>query len=232
MNYFTSPSAVRTLFIAGGFLFVLSFLAFIYVFLRLRRSIAVEARSQAPHALLTPDGLAFAAFQQTIADLKHRQQELETKARAETERAKHAESLTRSLFENLSSPAIAFSPVGLVRQANSAACNLFGYASPVGLSISNLFASFSFVPPQTAHDAVTSVPEIVEHGLCGPAPLRNLRITRRSGPAAVQTVLEMTILPGNAGGFVLLAPVPVDGPCTDEVPPPAENPPSSTLNER
>ncbi len=231
MSYFTNPSTVRIMFLVGGLLFVVCFVALIYVLLRFRRGIAGEAESQARHPLLSPDGLAFAAFQQTIAELKQRQQELESKARAETERAKSAESLTRSLLDNLSTPAIAFNRVGLVKQANPAARNLFGYASPVGLSLDNLFGTSSFVPPQTDEATAVSVPEIVEDALRGSTPLRNLRIACR-GRTAVQTLFDMTILPEIGGGLVLLSPAPADRPCTDEVPPLAENSPGTTLNER
>ncbi len=230
MNNFTSPSAVRIIFFAGGILLAVCFVGMIYFLFRVRRSITREAEPQTARPLLSPDGLAFAAFQQTIADMKQRQQELEIKARAETERANSAESLTRSLLENLSTPAIAFNRVGLVKQANSAARSLFGYATGFGLNVNNLFGTSIFVPPQANEDTAVSVAEIVEDALRGSAPLRNLRISCQ-GRTEITTVVDLTILPESGGGFVLLAPVLAGGPCTDVVPPLAENPPSSTRNE-
>lgn len=215
----------------GAFLLIICFAGLAYALVRFRRGLATERESQTPRPLLTPDGLAFAAFQQTIADLKERQQELETKLRSETDRANASEAIGRALLENLSTPAVVFNRVGLVKQANPAARELFGYASPVGLSLNNLFDRASFVLPPTDEAPPVAVPEVLRDAFRGSSPLRDLRIAY-VGRTAARMVLDLTVVPQDGGGVVLLTPVPADGACTDEVHPIAEKPSNSTIEER
>jgi PAS domain-containing protein len=230
MNYMTNPNAVRIFMFVGAFLFLLCFIGFGYAVVRLRRGIAAENEPEVSRPMLSSDGLAFAAFQQTITDLKQSQRELENKARAETQRANSSEALTRTLLDNLSTPAIAFNPVGLVKQANPAARELFGYTSPVALSVNNLFDTATFVLPNTDEAPSVSVVEVVRDAFRGSAPVRDLRIAY-TARTMVRLTLDLTIVPQNGGGLLLLTPVTAEGACTHEVPPCAENPSSSTAKE-
>jgi PAS domain-containing protein len=226
MNYLTSPIAVRLVVFVVGFLMVICCVALGYAVVRLRRSIANEDESQTPRSVLSPDSLAFAAFQQTIAELKQREREFELKMRAEKERANSAEALTRSLLENLPVPAIFFNRVGLVRQANPAARALFGYLSPAGLSVNNLFDSAIFDMPHNDETPSVSVSEVLRDAFRNDAPLQNLHVSYVDRNATA-TLLELTVLPQNGGGVVLVRPIDAVGACTSEVLPTAESTPST-----
>jgi PAS domain-containing protein len=229
MNYLTNPNVVRVAMLIGAFLFVFCFIGFGYAIVRMKHSLTAERESQLPRPLFSPDGLAFATFQQTIADLKQTQQELGIKARGETERANSAETLARTLLDSISTPAVAFTSVGLVKQANSAARQLFGFASPLSLNLNDLFEAATFVLPDSGETPSVSVIEVVRDAFRETASIRDLRIAG-IGRTQVPLTLDLTIIPQNGGGILLMTPVNA-GACTPEVPPCTENPSSSTIKE-
>jgi nitrogen-specific signal transduction histidine kinase len=74
-----------------------------------------------------------------IQQLKQQKFELQAEQQQERRRTKASEHITASIIANLPCGMLFVTPNGLVRQANAAARQLLGFASPLGMSISELF---------------------------------------------------------------------------------------------
>ena len=85
------------------------------------------------------DGLPLHTYHAVIQELKQQKHELQTAQQAERRRAKASENISGAILSHLSSGVLFFTPNGLVRQANGAAKQILGYASPHGLSAQELF---------------------------------------------------------------------------------------------
>ena len=233
MNSLTNPTAVRMFFVIGTVVFLVCAAALPYAVVRFRRSLAAssELNERPSGTLMSPDGFAFATFQQTIRELKEREKELQTRIKNEKERADSASALVRNLLAGIPSPAITFNSVAIIQSANPAARELFGRASLVGFSLKNLFGD-AVIGPQTI-DAVeipaVSVSELIREALRGEKSTTGLSLECevRTG---VRAVLELSVIADKAGAGVVLITKIVDsgkGACTDEVPSIAETPCSS-----
>ena len=121
------------MFVAAGFAFVLGML----VIRRLRRSITEEASfGDAPVA---PESFPLHTYHAVIQQLKQQKHELLSSQREERRRAKTSENISAAVLSNLSSGVLFFTPNGLVRQANSSAKQILGFASPGGMSAAEMF---------------------------------------------------------------------------------------------
>jgi nitrogen-specific signal transduction histidine kinase len=109
-----------------------------YVIRRLRKSLAAEGESitQSP---LAAEGLPVHAFHAVIQQLKQQKHELATQQLAVRRKAKASDTLSATVLANLSSGVLFLNTTLLVRQANAAARNLLGFASPIGLPLADLF---------------------------------------------------------------------------------------------
>ena len=74
------------------------------------------------------------AYHAVIQQLKQQKHELATQQLSERRKAKASDTLSSTVLANLSCGVLFFNTSGLVRQANSAARKLLGFASPVGLA--------------------------------------------------------------------------------------------------
>lgn len=229
MNFLTNPTAVRIFFVVGSVVFLICAAALPYAVVRFRRSITESARisESTSGTLMSPDGFAFATFQQTIRDLKEREKDLQVRIRSEKERAEAASALVRSVLDSVSSPAITFNAVGIIQSANLRARELFGRASLVGFSLKNLFGTATTESQRIDAVEIPSVPvsELVRDALRGDKIITGIRIKCDVRPE-VSAVLELTVIPDRGGSGVVLATSVQEcgqGACTDEVPTVAEN---------
>ncbi len=223
MNQLASPFAVRIAMGIGIFLCILCVSSLAYTIMRFRRISREDDYDQtSTGALLSPDGLAFATFQQTIRDLKNKQQEMESLARAERMRADASQRLCRTLIDSLSTPALTLNSVGLVQQANSAARDLFGHASLIGFNLKTLLDR-----NRTGEDGSrsTAISDAVRQALQSSISSKRIEVVCDTR-TELGLRLALTVIPGERGTGILLfarQDAQGEGACTDEVPPSVEN---------
>jgi nitrogen fixation/metabolism regulation signal transduction histidine kinase len=142
---------------ASGFAFIMATL----MMRRVRKSLGEQ--DSLPTTAATPDQLPLHAYHAVIQQLKQQKHELSTMRDAEQRRAKSSESISAAVLSNLSSGVLFFGPNKLVRQANQAAKNILGIASPAGMDAETVFRQTSLirtsgtVTPQTLAAAVQGV---------------------------------------------------------------------------
>jgi nitrogen fixation/metabolism regulation signal transduction histidine kinase len=130
------------------------------------------------------------AYSAVIQNLKQQKFELQSEHTAQKRRAKTAEQITAAVITNLPCGVLFIGPNGLVKQANAAARQLLGFASPLGMGPDDLF-----------RDAV-AIPESGEPELLADAVRASLRAgVRASVRSAYQTAtgeqreLSLTLIP-------------------------------------
>jgi len=137
LRLLTNPIVLRmalALF-AGGFAFVM----FRIVIRRMRHSFASEAAT--PSDSPSADSFPLHTYHAVIQQLKQQKHELLSMQQAERRRAKTSENISAAILSNLSSGVMFFAPNALVRQANAAAKQILGYASPLGMNAGEIFRS-------------------------------------------------------------------------------------------
>ena len=78
-------------------------------------------------------------YSAVIQQLKQQKFELQNQQQAQQRRAKTSEHVTAAVIANLPCGILFVSANGLVRQANAAARQILGFASPLGMSVEELF---------------------------------------------------------------------------------------------
>jgi PAS domain-containing protein len=164
-----------------------------FVIRRLRKNLVTEQESltQVP---MPSDGLPVHAYHAVIQQLKQQKHELTAQQLAERRRAKASDTLSATVLANLSCGVLFFNPSGLVRQANAAARKLLGFASPIGMNVTELFRNATIRSENNGVGDTTSIEEALAPALSGQSSLRGLLIenpTRDGG----SVVLELTASP-------------------------------------
>ena len=157
---------------------------------RLRKDLVTDSElpSQSP---LTPDGLPVHSYHAVIQQLKQQKHELTALQQAERRKAKASDTLSAAVLANLSCGVLFLNASGLVRQANSAARKILGFASPIGMRISDLFHSSTL---QSAHHDKINLEEALQPALKGESVVRGLTLNYAS-PDGQQRVIELTVSP-------------------------------------
>ena len=191
MNLLMNPMVLRMglLLLAGGAAFVFG----AFLIHRLRKDLVAEPESlnKVP---ISSDGLPVHAYHAVIQQLKQQKHELSAQQLADRRRAKPSDTLSATVLANLSCGVLFFNPSRLVRQANSAARKLLGFASPIGMSVAELFRSATMRPETSGAGGPTSIEEALAPALSGELAVHGLVIecaTRESG----NLVLEVTASP-------------------------------------
>jgi PAS domain S-box-containing protein len=143
-------------FIAGAFAFVIG----VAVMRRMRRNINEEIIDSAEPASL--DTLPLHTYHAVIQQLKQQKHELHSSQQAERRRARTSENISAAVLSHLSSGVMFIDSNGLVRQANTAARQILGFASPVGMGLREVFREA--VPYKTS-ETQTTLAEILQHTL-------------------------------------------------------------------
>ena len=135
MNLLANPAMLTLL--AAFVVFVLAFVAAATLIQRMRWRMRAEASAQDIAPSL--EGLPFHTYNAVIQQLKQQKHELLTLQQTERRRAKTSENISAAVLSNLSSGVLFFTTNGLVRRTNAAARKILGYASPSGMSATELF---------------------------------------------------------------------------------------------
>jgi signal transduction histidine kinase len=168
----------------AGFAFVMASL----MIRRVRKKLS-EGDSFPPLAA-NADQLPLHTYHAVIQQLKQQKHELSTMRDAEQRRAKSSENISVAVLSNLSIGVLFFGPNGLVRQANQAAKNILGIASPTGMDPEEIFrqTSLTAIPGDTAmHGLAASVQAVLRDGV----PLQRVEAEHLT-PAGEGRVLEIT----------------------------------------
>jgi PAS domain-containing protein len=185
-----------------GLLLFAAFAAFglgLFVIRRLRKNLVPEPESL-NHAPLAAEGLPVHAYHAVIQQLKQQKHELTTQQLSERRKAKASDTLSSTILSNLSCGVLFLNTSGLVRQANSAARKLLGFASPVGLQASDLFRTATLRPDNDGSGSESSVEQALAPALAGQAAVRGLVVNffTRDGESHVLEVTASPVLAEDA----------------------------------
>ncbi len=159
---------------------------------RMRKSFTAEPESF-NHVPMATEGLPVHAYHAVIQQLKQQKHELAAQQLSERRKAKASDSLSSTVLANLPSGVLFLNTAGLVRQANSAARSLLGFASPAGLDVSDLFRT-AIVRSTDGVSTHADVKQALAPALSGKGDVRGLLLNyvSRSGE---NRVLEVTASP-------------------------------------
>jgi PAS domain S-box-containing protein len=128
-------------------------------------------------------------YSAVIQELKQQKFSLQNEHQIERRRARLSEHITSAVISNLPCGILFLAPNGLVRQANTAARQILGFASPVGMSVEKIFAEAQAVGESSTH----TVREVFSNALRGEAPTSDFEISY-STPAGQLRVLNLAII--------------------------------------
>ncbi len=194
-----NPMALRM-----GMLLLAALAAFglgLFVIRRLRKNLVPEPASL-NYTPLAAEGLPVHAYHAVIQQLKQQKYELTAQQLSERRKAKASDTLSSTILSNLSCGVLFFNTSGLVRQANSAARKLLGFASPVGLHVTDLFRAATLRPENPSSSsssssgsvAQSSVEQALAPALAGKSAVRGLAVNYFARDGASH-VLEVTASP-------------------------------------
>jgi PAS domain-containing protein len=171
----------------------------LFLIRRLRKNLVAEPESL-HHAPLAAEGLPVHAFHAVIQQLKQQKHELATQQLSDRRKAKASDSLSSTVLSNLSCGVLFFNTAGLVRQANSAARKLLGFASPVGLHVADLFHRASLRLENPGSGSESSVEQALAPALAGKSAVRGLVVNHftRDGESHVFEVTASPVLAEDA----------------------------------
>jgi PAS domain S-box-containing protein len=182
----------------GLFAALFAFAMGVLLMRRMRQSLTEEQELLQEPARPATEAFPLATYHAVIQQLKQQKHELTAQQAAERRRARVSENISAAVLSNLSSGVLFFSTQGLLRQANHAAKQILGFASPVGMNAGELFRDTG------VHNASTSerwtVAEAIQSTLKSRVPLRQLE-ARYFTPSGEERYLELTIspVPGSDG---------------------------------
>ena len=175
---------MAVVFVAAGVAFVVGMM----MMKHLRRSITEEASF--PDAPSAPESFPLHTYHAVIQQLKQQKHELQSSQREERRRAKTSENISAAVLSNLSCGVLFFTPNGLVRQTNSSARQILGFASPVGMSAVEMFRNAELL--SASDGAYASLAEAVDASLREKSRFRRLEARYRT-PAGEERTLDITV---------------------------------------
>jgi PAS domain S-box-containing protein len=180
----------------AAFLFVMG----IVLMRRVRRELTSEERSLHQSSPASAESFPLHTYHAVIQQLKQQKHELTTTQQAERRRAKATENISVAVLSNLSSGVLFFDKNGLVRQANYAARNILGFASPAGMTADEVFREAQVRSPS---GQAATLAQIVRSTLNEGKPLRQMQTEYRT-PSGEERALEVTVSPVPAADGSLL----------------------------
>ena len=155
---------------------------------RTRKSMVSDTASFAQSPFST-EGLPVHSYHAVIQQLKQQKHELTSLQQADRRKAKASDTLSATVLANLSCGVLFFNASGLVRQANSMARQILGFASPVGMRANELFRT------ATMRDGkATTVDEAIAPAVQGESVVRGLVLDYVT-PEGARRVLDLTVSP-------------------------------------
>lgn len=137
MRALANPIVLRMLL---GFAGMTAVFLVAFIMVRYMRQSLVES-SNLPGDGATSGSFPLHTYHAVIQQLKQQKHELQSLQLVERRRAKTSENISSALLANLSMGVMFFAPNGLIRQANSAARQILGFASPLGMSAAEVFSN-------------------------------------------------------------------------------------------
>jgi PAS domain-containing protein len=191
VSLLANPLALRAGLLLFGAMVVFGFSLFLMR--QLRKNLVSESLSfnSAP---LAAEGLPVHAYHSVIQQLKQQKQELAAQHLSERRKAKASDTLSSAILANLSCGVLFLNNNGMVRQANAAARELLGFASPVGVHSADLFRNATLRSENNISSPQATVEEALAPALTGKSSVRGLVLNycTRDGE---NRVLEMTVSP-------------------------------------
>jgi nitrogen fixation/metabolism regulation signal transduction histidine kinase len=138
-----------------------------------------------------PEQFPMHAYNAVIQQLKQQKYELATAQQAERRRAKTSENISAAVLSRLPSGVMFFAANGLVRQANTAARQILGFASLAGMSAGEIFRDTTLAPAAGLPSQLT---DAIQTALRGEAPSRGLQ-AHYVTPAGEHRILDITMTP-------------------------------------
>jgi nitrogen fixation/metabolism regulation signal transduction histidine kinase len=129
-------------------------------------------------------------YNAVIQQLKQQKYELMNVQQSERRRAKTSENISAAVLSNLSSGVLFLTTNGLVRNANSSAKSILGFASPLGMSVAEIFRDAK----TTASGSPQELAPLVLSSLQQRQASRVVQ-AEYSTPAGERRILEITLSP-------------------------------------
>jgi nitrogen fixation/metabolism regulation signal transduction histidine kinase len=107
-------------------------------FMRLLKKSIQEEADISPDSP-TLEALPLHVYNTVIRQLKQQQDELKAQSQAEQQRSRTSEQFTQIVLANVSCGVLSIAKNGLVKSSNTAAKQILGFASPVGLCLRDIF---------------------------------------------------------------------------------------------
>ena len=187
MKVLSNPTVVRMAFalFASGFVCLVG-----VVLVRRLRRMVTDAESLGD-ARPEPEQFPMHAYNAVIQQLKQQKHELATAQQAERRRAKTSENISAAVLSRLPSGVMFFAANGLVRQANTAARQILGFASLAGMSAEEIFRDATLAPAAGLPSELTDAIQTALHGEVLARGLQAHYVT----PAGEHRILEVTMTP-------------------------------------
>lgn len=197
MKLLTNPVFLRMVgvFVAGAFAFFLGIILMRKVKYSLQRDVML------PDGNTSADSFPLHTYHAVIQELKQQKHELQAMQQQERRRSRTTENLSAAVLSNLSSGVLFFNTTGLVRQANSAAKSILGFAAPAGMNAGELFRGATLHMKQASE--ITNAADAVSKTLKQATVFRRLE-TDYVTPAGQRRVLDLTVSPVYAADAQLL----------------------------
>jgi len=160
---------------------------------RTRKSLVGETDSFA-QSPLAAEGLPIHSYHAVIQQLKQQKHELTALQLAARRKAKASDTLSATVLANLSCGVLFFNASGLVRQANSMARQLLGFASPVGMRASELFRTATLTLRENSAEGASNVEQAVAPAVRGESVVSGL-VLDYIDPEGIRRVLDLTVSP-------------------------------------
>jgi PAS domain S-box-containing protein len=192
----TNPVVMRALVVLAAAVF--SFIVALFFMRRMRQSLSDDAIGKdLPTSI---ESLPLHTYHAVIQQLKQQKHELQSEQAMERRRAKTSENISSAILSNLSSGVLFFAANGLIRQANAAAKEILGFASPLGMGAAELFRDAAL----HAHDHDTqSLADEVQSALRDKITFRRLQAHYLT-PSGEERILDITLtaVPSPTGEFL------------------------------
>jgi nitrogen-specific signal transduction histidine kinase len=128
-----------------------------------------------------------------IQQLKQQKFTIQSEQQAERRRTKTSEQITAAMIANLPCGVLFVAPNGLVRQANAAARQILGFASPLGMSVNELFRDARTLSESGQEIVLAEAFENVLSGRVRGNQFSSSHLT----PQREQRALKLTLIPVN-----------------------------------
>jgi PAS domain-containing protein len=126
-----------------------------------------------------------------IQQLKQQKFALENEQQVQRRRAKTSEYITASMIAHLPCGVLFVTPNGLVRQANAAARQMLGFASPLGMSLAELFRDAKAISDSATGGTVAGAFQGALQSKAGATQFESSYLT----PSGEERLLKFTLIP-------------------------------------